>query len=62
TGNTIIHKLTTDGRTYLFRVELKSFEDKFIYAEYSNFSVGAESDNYTTRNRICAGSTGIISG
>ena len=42
-----MHKLTTDGRTYLLRVELKSFEDKFIYAEYSNFSVGAESDNYT---------------
>ena len=42
-----MHKLTTDGRTYLLRVELRSYEGDFIYAEYSNFSVGSEIDNYT---------------
>jgi len=45
-GNEIMHKLTSDGRTYLLRVELRSYEGDFMYAEYSHFSVGPETDNY----------------
>ena len=41
-----MHKITTEGPTYLLRVELRSYEGEFIFAEYSNFSVGPESDNY----------------
>ena len=42
-----MHKITTEGPTYLLRVELRSYEREFIFAEYSNFSIGPESDNYT---------------
>ncbi|KAK2143465.1 hypothetical protein LSH36_839g05099 [Paralvinella palmiformis] len=45
-GNEFMHKITTEGPTYLLRVELRSYEGEFIFAEYSNFSVGPESDNY----------------
>ncbi|KAK2143468.1 hypothetical protein LSH36_839g05113 [Paralvinella palmiformis] len=47
TGNEFMHKITTEGPTYLLRVELRSYEREFIFAEYSNFSIGPESDNYT---------------
>ena len=45
-GNEIMYKLTSDGCTHLLRVELRSYDGDFMYAEYSNFSVGPESDNY----------------
>jgi len=41
-----MHIITTEGPTYLLRVELRSYEGEFIFAEYSNFSIGPESDNY----------------
>ena len=41
-----MHQLTNDGDRYLLRVELESYQGEFIYAEYSSFSVGPESDNY----------------
>ena len=31
----------------MLRVELRSYDGEFIYAEYRNFSVGSESTNYT---------------
>ncbi|KAK2140942.1 hypothetical protein LSH36_1200g00008 [Paralvinella palmiformis] len=45
-GNEIMHKITTEDGRYLLRVELTSYEGDFIYAEYSNFWIGHESDNY----------------
>ena len=42
----MMHKITTDGQRYLLRVELMSYEEEFIYAEYSNFWIGPECDNY----------------
>ena len=42
----MMHQITNSGRPYLLRVELKSYEEEFIYAEYRNFSVGPESTNY----------------
>jgi len=46
-GNEIMHRTTTGGKKYLLRVELESYEGEFIYAEYSHFYIGPESDNYT---------------
>ncbi|KAK2141706.1 hypothetical protein LSH36_1054g00004 [Paralvinella palmiformis] len=45
-GNDLIHDLTTDGRNYSLRVDLESYDGEAIFAIYSSFSVGPESDNY----------------
>ena len=42
-----MHRISTGGKQYLLRVELESYEGEFIYAEYSHFYIGPESDNYT---------------
>lgn len=42
-----MHQITNSGRTYLLRVELKSYDGEFIFAEYKSFSIGPESSNYT---------------
>ena len=47
TGNELIHKLTSDGRTYTLRVDLINYANDARYAKYGSFSVGPESDNYT---------------
>jgi len=41
-----MHKITTEEQPYLLRVELRSYEGEFIYAEYRNVWIGPESDNY----------------
>ncbi|KAK2146038.1 hypothetical protein LSH36_638g01004 [Paralvinella palmiformis] len=46
-GNELIHKLTSDGRTYTLRVDLINYANDARYAKYGSFSVGPESDNYT---------------
>ena len=46
TGNELIHKLTNKGLTYTLRVDLTNYNEESIFAKYSNFSVGPESDNY----------------
>ena len=45
-GNELVHKLTNAGRTYTLRVDLSNYAGESVYAKYSNFSVGPESDNY----------------
>ncbi|KAK2138812.1 hypothetical protein LSH36_2386g00016 [Paralvinella palmiformis] len=35
-----------DGRNYSLRVDLESYDGEAIFAIYSSFSVGPESDNY----------------
>ncbi|KAK2143463.1 hypothetical protein LSH36_839g04032, partial [Paralvinella palmiformis] len=45
-GNEFMHKITTEEQPYLLRVELRSYEGEFIYAEYRNVWIGPESDNY----------------
>ena len=45
-GNEFIHGLTTDGRTYSLRVDLESYEGERIFAVYSSFAIGPESENY----------------
>jgi len=45
-GNELIHRLTSDGRTYSVRFDLEAYDGEKIYAIYNKFSVGPESDNY----------------
>ena len=40
-----MHLLTTNS-SYRVRFDLVSFNGRWAYAEYSNFRIGPESDNY----------------
>jgi len=46
TGNELMHRLTTDGRQYTLRVDLEGYNDQKIFAIYTDFWVGPESDCY----------------
>ena len=45
-GNDNIHSLTSKGK-HVLRIELEAFDGKTGFAEYSGFSIGAESEKYT---------------
>jgi len=46
-GNRVIHLLTNDGcGSYELRVDLKDFSGRSSYAEYDNFKIGSEYENY----------------
>ncbi len=36
----------TRKRTYILRVDLEDFQGNKVFAQYSNFSVGSETDGY----------------
>ena len=47
-GNDNIHSLTSKGKHDL-RIELEAFDGETRFAEYSGFSIDAESEKYTLR-------------
>ena len=44
-GNEVLHLLTSSG-TYMLRIDLEDFDGHKRYAEYSDFTVGSESESY----------------
>ncbi|XP_077981303.1 fibrinogen C domain-containing protein 1-like [Glandiceps talaboti] len=46
-GNDNIYRLTNQGRQYELRVDLEDFDNNTAYAEYTQFSITDEADNYT---------------
>ena len=47
-GNDNIHSLTANG-SHVLRIELEAFDGETGFAEYSGFSIDAESSHYTLR-------------
>ncbi|KAK2146152.1 hypothetical protein LSH36_628g00017 [Paralvinella palmiformis] len=45
-GNEIIHQLTSDRHTYTLRVDMTNYEGESLFAKYSQFSVGSESEKF----------------
>ena len=41
-----MHNLTSNGRQFVLRVDLVAYDGQHIFAEYNNFSIAPESDNY----------------
>jgi len=46
-GNEIVHQLTVDdNRSYSLRVDLEAYDNESVFALYTDFFIGPESDNY----------------
>ena len=48
-GNDVVHVITSAGTDYLLRVELTNAHGSTRVAEYSDFRLDSETDNYALR-------------
>ena len=46
TGNECIHLLTNNGSSFRIRFDMINLNGDWLWAEYSDFSIGPESDKY----------------